>query len=471
MAHKKVLRTVALVIVIVIALAMLYSGKVAAFQQNRTAQQAGGERKVLYWYDAMSPQNHYDKPGKAPDGMDLVPKYADAHAAPVQSASAAAQPDGGRKVLYWYDPMDPKFKADKPGKAPCGMDLVPKYADDAPMSMKAGSVMISAEKQQLIGVRTSEVKRESLVRDVRTNGQIIADETKISHVHVKVNGFVDKVFVDYLGQLVNKGQPIFTLYSPDLVATQDEYLIAKRGEKALGASPFAEISRGAESLLQSARVRLKSWDVSDEQIKELDETGKVNRTITFYSPVTGVVIGRKAFPNTSVNPDTELYTISDLSTVWVNADIYEYEVPFVKVGQHAEMQLSYYPGKTWNGRISFIYPDVDPVTRTVKARLEFPNPGLKLKPQMFAAVQLKVNYGTQIVVPGEAVLDSGKEQSVFIAKGDGHFEPRKITTGAKLDGKVVVVAGLKPGETVVTSGNFLIDSESRLMSAEDTMRH
>ena len=367
--------------------------------------------------------------------------------------------------------MDPKFKADKPGKAPCGMDLVPKYADDAPMSTNPGSVMISAEKQQLIGVRTSEVKREALVRDLRTNGQVIADETKISHVHVKVNGFVDKVFVDSLGQLVNKGQPIFTLYSPDLVATQDEYLIAKRGEKALGASPFAEISRGSESLLQSARMRLKLWDISDEQIKELDETGKVRRTLTFYSPVTGVVIGRKAFPNTSVNPDTELYTISDLSTVWVNADIYEYEVPFVKVGQRAEMQLSYYPGKTWNGRIAFIYPDVDPVTRTVKARLEFPNPGLKLKPQMFAAVQLKVNYGTQIVVPEEAVLDSGKEQSVFVAKGDGHFEPRKITTGAKLDGKVAVLAGLKPGETVVTSGNFLIDSESRLMSAEDTMRH
>jgi RND family efflux transporter MFP subunit len=218
-------------------------------------------------------------------------------------------------------------------------------------------------------------------------------------------------------------------------------------------------------------MRLKLWDISDDQIKELDETGKVHRTLTFYSPVAGVVIGRKAFPNTSVNPDTELYTISDLSTVWVNADIYEYEVPFVKVGQRAEMQLSYYPGKTWNGRVTFIYPDVDPVTRTVKARLEFPNPGLQLKPQMFAAVQLKVNYGTQIVVPEGAVLDSGKEQSVFIAKGDGHFEPRKITTGAKLDGKVVVVAGLKPGETIVTSGNFLVDSESRLMSAEDTMQH
>lgn len=478
MAHKKVLRTLALLFVVVISMAVLYSGKLPFFRQSRV--QASTENKVLYWFDAMNPQNHYDKPGKAPDGMDLVPKYADAPAATsapaatAQNAEPASGSNDGRKILYWYDPMHPKYKSDKPGIAPdCGMQLVPKYADDAPAqaSMAPGSVMITPEKQQLIGVRTTEVKREPLVRDVRTDGQITADETRIAHIHVKVNGFIDKVFVDYIGQLVTKGQPIFTLYSPDLVATQDEYLIAKRGERALGTSPFAEVSQGSESLLQSARERLKLWDISDAQIKRLDETGKVERTLTFYSPVTGVVTDRKAFPNTSVGPNTELYTISDLSVVWVDAAVYEYEVPYVKVGQHAEMQLSYYPGKTWNGRVSFIYPDVDPMTRTVKVRLEFPNPSLQLKPQMFADVQLKVNYGNQVVVPQEAVLDSGKEQSVFVAHDNGYFEPRKITVGAKLDGKVVVLSGLKPGETVVTSGNFLIDSESRLMSAENTMQH
>lgn len=180
---------------------------------------------------------------------------------------------------------------------------------------------------------------------------------------------------------------------------------------------------------------------------------------------------RKAFPQTSVTPDTELYTVSDFSTVWVNADIFEYEVPFVRVGQHAEMQLSYYPGKSWNGRVSFIYPTVDPTTRTVKVRMEFPNPGFQLKPQMFADVDLKINYGNQIVVPQEAVLDSGKEQRVFVAKGDGYFEPRHITTGAKLDGKVVVLSGLSAGETIVSSGNFLIDSESRLQGGMGSMQH
>ena len=470
---NKFLRILALVVAIAVVLGVLYGGKfVSAFQHDHGQQAASGERKILYWYDAMNPQHHYDKPGKAPDGMDLVPMYADQVTPPAQSASGATASKSERKILYWYDPMHPQYKSDKPGKAPdCGMDLVPKYAEDQPSSMAPGSVMISAGKQQLIGVRTAEVKRETLVRDVHTTGQIIADETKIAHVHVKINGFIEKVFVDHIGQLVQKGQPLFTLYSPDLVATQEEYLIAKRGEKTLGSSPFTEVAQGSVSLVRSTRERLRLWDISDEQIKKLDESGEVSRTLTFYSPITGVVMDRKAFPQTSVTPDTELYTVSDLSTIWVNADIFEYEVPFVKLGQHAEMQLSYYPGKKWNGRISFIYPTVDPITRTVKVRLEFPNPDFQLKPQMFADVELKINYGNQIVVPQEAVLDSGKEQTVFVAHEGGYFEPRKIKAGAKLEGKVVVLSGLKAGETVVTSGNFLIDSESRLKSATGSMQH
>ncbi len=444
----------------------------AQLTSTSTVQSApSGDRKTLFWYDAMNPQHHFDKPGKAPDGMDLVPMYAGQAAAPLQNRGTPAA-SGERNILYWYDPMHPQYKSAKPGKAPdCGMDLVPKYADDEAAQMAPGSVMISAEKQQLIGVRTAEVRREALTRELRSTGQVTADETKIAHVHVKVNGFLEKVYVDFVGQLVKKGQPLFTVYSPDLVATQQEYLIAKRGEQALGKSEFAEVSQGSQSLLRSARERLKLWDISDEQIKKLDETGEVSRTMTFYSPISGFVMDRKAFPQTSVNPDTELYTVSDLSSVWVNADVYEYEVPFVKVGQRAEMQLSYYPGKTWTGRVSFIYPTLDPNTRTMKVRIDFPNPGLQLKPQMFADVKLKIDYGNQIVVPQEAVLDSGKEQSVFVAHEGGYFEPRKITTGAKLDGKVVVLSGLKPGETIVTSGNFLIDSESRLKSATGAIAH
>lgn len=463
---NRFLRIAALILAIAVIVGLIYGKRVTAALRHNP-QSAGKERRVLYWYDAMNPEHHHEKPGKAPDGMDLVPRYAD------QSTAASAPPSPTeRKILFWYDPMHPQYKSDKPGKAPdCGMELVPKYADEQAASMAPGSVMISAAKQQLIGVRTVEAKRETLVRDVRTTAQITADETKVAHVHVKINGFIEQVFVDYIGQLVKKGQPLFTIYSPDLVSTQEEYLIAKRGEKTLGTSPFTEVSQGSQSLLRSARERLKLWDISDEQIKKLDETGEVSRTLTFYSPITGFVMDRKTFPQTSVNPDTELYTVSDFSTVWANADIFEYEVPFVKVGQHAEMQLSYYPGKTWNGRVSFIYPTVDPTTRTVKVRMEFSNPDFKLKPQMFADVELKINYGNQIVVPQEAVLDSGKEQRVFVAKGDGYFEPHAITTGAKLDGKVVVLSGLKAGETVVSSGNFLVDSESRLKSATSSMQH
>jgi multidrug efflux pump subunit AcrA (membrane-fusion protein) len=468
----KILRVLALLAAIALAAGATFSGKVSAlFEHDHSSPQATAghtERKVLYWYDAMNPQHHYSKPGKAPDGMDLVPQYGDETSA---TTNASTQ-NGERKILYWYDPMHPAYKSDKPGTAPdCGMRLVPKYADDEMGQMPGGTVKINPDKQQLIGVRTARVVREELIRSVRTTGQLAADESKVAHVHVKINGYIDKVYVDYVGQIVQKGQPLFTLYSPDLVATEEEYLIAKRGAKELGGSQFAEISQGSASLVRSTRERLKLWDISDEQIKKLDETGEVEKTLTFYSPVSGFVTDRKAFPQTAVTPDMDLYVISNLSNIWVNADVYEYEVPFVKVGQTADMQLSYYAGKTYTGKITYIYPSVDPVSRTVKVRVEFPNPNFELKPQMFANVQLKINYGKQIVVPQEAILDSGDKQYIFVVHEGGIFEPRTIQMGAKLEDKVVVLSGLRAGETIVTSGNFLVDSESRLKSAMSGMQH
>lgn len=488
---RKLARYFALVLAVVVVLGIMFRGRVSTWLRGDSAmaanamqseQPAGaghgshqpaahGERKVLYYYDPMNPQHRSNKPGKAPDGMDMAPQYAD-DSTDAQNSSAASGGAAERKILFWYDPMHPAYKSDKPGIAPdCGMQLVPKYADDDMGKMPVGTVKIAADKQQLIGVRTESVERQNLVRSVRTTGQLTADETKIAHVHVKINGFIEQVFVDYVGQLVKKGQPLFTLYSPDLVATQDEYLIAKRGEKYLGASQFTEVSQGAQSLLRSARERLKLWDISDEQIKKLDETGEVSRTLMFYSPISGFVMDRKAFPQTAINPDTDLYLITDLSTIWLNADVYEYEVPFMKLGQRAEMQLSYYAGKTYTGKITYIYPTVDPVARTVKVRIEFSNPNFELKPQMFANVELKINYGDQVLVPQEAVMDSGDKQYVFVVHDGSTFEPRTIQMGAKLEGKVVVLSGLKPGETIVTSGNFLIDSESRLKSAMGGMKH
>jgi membrane fusion protein, copper/silver efflux system len=474
-----------LALVVVIALGAIYGGRVVGYIRHQYsgasagANSGGGpaERKVLYWYDAMNAQHHYDKPGKAPDGMDLVPQYADdgAQTGSGQAGDMSKLPSSSeRKILFWYDPMHPAYKSDKPGIAPdCGMQLIPKYADEdtGTKTMAVGTVKIAPDRQQLIGVRTSTVNREPVVRSVHTTGQITADETKIGHVHVKISGYIDKVYVDSVGQLVKKGQPLFTVYSPDLVATEEEYLIAKRAEKNLGTSEFKEVSQGGQALLRSARERLKLWDVTDEQIKKLDESGEASRTLTFYSPVDGFVMDRKAFPQVAITPDMDLYQIMDLSKVWVNADVYENEVPFVKVGQTVEMQLSYYAGKSYTGKITYIYPTVDPVTRTVKVRIECPNPKYDLKPQMFANVDLKINYGTQILVPQEAVMDSGDKQYVFLVHDGGVFEPRSIQMGAKMDGKVVVLSGLKPGDTIVTSGNFLVDSESRLKSAMSGMQH
>jgi RND family efflux transporter MFP subunit len=439
-----------------------------------TSAGANGERKVLYWYDAMNPQHHYNQPGKAPDGMDLLPQYAEQATAPtgdMANMPGMSTKTGERTVLYWYDPMHPAYKSDKPGTAPdCGMTLVPKYADEeSTAKMPIGTVTIAPEKQVLAGVRTAMVERKPLVREIRTTAQIVADETKIAHVHVKVAGYIDRVYVDFIGQLVKKGQPLFTLYSPDLVSSEEEYLIAKRGNATLSDAPFREVSDGALSLLQSARQRLKLWDISEDQIKELDKTGKVSKDLTFYSPITGFVTDRKVFPQTSVTPDTELYTVSDLSTVWADTDIYEYEVPFVHLGQQVSLRMSYYPGKTYVGKISYIYPTVDPQSRTVKVRVSFANPGFNLKPQMFADATLRVDYGIKVLVPQEAVLDSGTDQHVFVVHPGGVFEPRKVTLGPVIDGNVAVLTGLKPGETVVVNGNFLIDSESRLKNAMSGM--
>jgi RND family efflux transporter MFP subunit len=408
-------------------------------------------------------------------GQQHVHQAPSSTAAPSHNHAAMPPGDTGqRKILYWYDPMHPAYRSDKPGIAPdCGMKLVPMYAEEAPAGgqMPSGPVVISPQMQQIMGVRTTTVKRENLFRTIRTTGQVAADETRIAHVHVKVSGWIDKVYVDFVGQLVKKGQPLFTLYSPDLVATQEEYLIARRGENSLNSSPFAEVRQGANSLLRAARDRLKLWDISDAQIEKLERTGEVSRTMTLYSPVTGFVMDRKAFPQTSVTPDLELYTVANLATVWVMADVYQYELPHLRVGQRAEVQLSYYPGRTWNGRIGYIYPTLDPQTHTAKVRIDLPNSGFTLKPQMFADVQLQVNYGDQIVVPQEAVLDSGERQTVFIVKGDGHFEPRAVKIGPQVDGKDVILSGLQPGETIVSSGNFLIDSESQLRNAMSDMQH
>lgn len=351
-----------------------------------------------------------------------------------------------------------------------GMDVPSQPSTQQSMEkMAPGSVMLSPATQQMIGVRYTTVHRAHFLRTVRTVGVVQMDDETISRVHVKIAGWIETVNVNYVGKLVRKGQPLFTLYSPDLVSTEQEYLIAQRGQNYLGNSPYPDVASDANSLLEATRQRLRLWNITDEQIEQLAKTGKVSRTMTLYSPVNGFVMTRNAYEQTYVTPETDLYDIADLSTVWVYVDIYEYEAPYVHVGQSASIQLSYFPGKTYRGRVAYIYPTVDPQTRTIKVRLEFPNANYELKPNMYADAQLNIDYGVQIVVPSEAVLNSGTRQVVFIAKSNGYFEPREIKVGDQFNGQYVVLAGLKPGDEIVASGNFLIDSESRLGAAMQGM--
>ena len=336
-------------------------------------------------------------------------------------------------------------------------------------NMTPGTVVLDGATQQKIGVTYTTVRRAPLKRTISTVGLVQMDDEKISRVHVKVAGWIHKVDLNYVGKLVKKGQPLFTLYSPDLVATEQEYLIALKGQEYLAKTPYSDASTGADSLLNATRDRLRLWDISDAQIHNLESTGKAATDMTLYSPIDGFVMSRNAYEQTYVTPETNLYEIADLSTIWVYVDIFEYEAPFVHMGQTAQMQLSYFPGKTYRGKVTYIYPTLDPKTRTIKVRLEFPNPGYQLKPDMYADVQLNVDYGTQTLVPSEAVLNSGTRQVVFIAKPNGYFEPRDIKIGDQFDGQTVVLAGLKPGEKIVASGNFLIDSESRLGAAMQQM--
>lgn len=401
---------------------------------------------------------------RAPIAAWLAPNDATA------SAQAAQAPASERKVLYWVDPMHPAYKSDKPGTAPdCGMDLVPVYADEgggqgAP-SLPPGSVQITAQKLQLIGVQYGEVSDQPLAKTIRAVGRVAYDETKIARIHPKIDGWIEQVFVDFTGKQVEKGQPLLSLYSPELLATQQEFLLAKRARETLGSSAYTEVSSGAVSLYQAARERLRLWDVTDAQIQEIEQRGTPQKTLTLYSPISGFVLARNAYEKQRVGPDTELYAVADLSTVWVLADIYEYELPMVQLGQTAVMSLAYSPGRTLTGKVSYIYPQLDATTRTLKVRLEFPNPDFQLKPDMFANVEIRIDYGRVLSVPEEAVLDSGAEQVVFVAHEGGAFEPRQVRLGGRVDGRVIVLEGLKRGERIVTSGNFLIDSESRLKSA------
>jgi RND family efflux transporter MFP subunit len=326
-------------------------------------------------------------------------------------------------------------------------------------------VQLTPERMQSIGVRMDAVEYKRLSDDIRATGSVDINERLLSYVQVRFPGFIRKVFANATYQYVRKGEPLFTIYSPDLVATQQEYLLARQNQKALSASTVDGVASGAESLSAAAEQRLEQWDVPQSEIVRLKETGKPVTDLTIYSPVTGYITERNALPNMYAEPSTKLYTVADLSRVWVYAQIFQNDVGRVKPGDTAQITVDSYPGRIFSGQIEEILPQVDMATRTVRVRLAMANPELKLKPGMFVNVDVKTSLGRQLVVPASAVFQSGTRQLVFLNHGNGSLEPKEITVGPRVGDDFVVLKGLEVHQSIVTSANFLIDSESQLQAA------
>src|SRR6202142_907076 len=393
------------------------------------------------------------------------------------STATANTPAGGRRILYYVDPMHPAYKSDKPGVAPdCGMKLEAVYAGRAPAapaidrpSLPMGTIRISPEKQQQIGVEYGTAEVTSGGQTIRAVGKVAYDETRLAHVHTKYEGWVDKVYVDFIGKLVEKGQPLLTIYSPDLLASQQELLLAVKAKEVMKRSTLEGVIDQSETLFQAARRRLELWDFSDAQIDQLLATKQPIKNVTIYSPITGYVLDRKAFPQVKVMPDTDLYTVVDLSRVWIVADVFENEALSVRPGQTARVTPSYDKSKSFLAKVSYIQPEVDPATRTLKVRLDAQNPAIALKPDMYVDVTFNVDSAPALTVPAGAVLQTGDRNTIFVDHGDGYLEPREVTIGEQRGDRIAVLKGLKAGDRIVTSGNFLVDSESQLKAAASGM--
>jgi Cu(I)/Ag(I) efflux system membrane fusion protein/cobalt-zinc-cadmium efflux system membrane fusion protein len=376
--------------------------------------------------------------------------------------------------------MHPFIIRDAPGACPiCGMALTPvkkEYGDDVSASSgqekgASGVIRIDPVTLQNMGVRTEPAAIRRLQRTIRTVGLVTYEEDQQFSVNSKIDGWVERLYVNQQGQEVKKGQPLLEIYSPELVAAQQEYLLAAGNRRRLATSPYPEIASGAARLLTAARTRLRYWDISADQVRTLERTGHVQKTMTLYSAHDGVVTSKKVLQGMRIMAGAELLQIADLSRVWINADIYEYEIPWVKVGQAVQVELPYAGGKVLDGVITYIYPYMENATRTVKARIEVANPGFALKPEMYANVSITAAVvDDALTIPVTAVLNSGKGQTVFVALGKGKFAPRRVTSGVKDDsGHVQVLSGLEKGDEVVVSAQFMLDSESRLREALDKM--
>ena len=361
---------------------------------------------------------------------------------------AAAPASDEREILYWVAPMDPGYRRDGPGKSPMGMDLVPVYADDG----DGRTVTIAPEIVQNLGVRTTRSERSRLWRGIDTVGYVDYDESKVSHIHLRTEGWLERLYVESEGERVSRGQRLFDLYAPELVNAQEEYVQA--------------LQLGNRDLAQASRERLKALGIPDDQIAQLKKTRRVQQTITLYAPQDGVVSTLPVREGMFVRPAMRVMSLADLSSVWLLAEVYERQADWVKVDQPAEVRLTYRPGEVWQGEVEYIYPSLDPKTRTLRVRLQFDNPQEVLKPNMYASVRI---FGGPrediIVVPLQALIRTGRAERVIIALGDGRFEAREVQAGIESGDWIEIIEGLDAGEEVVISGQFLIDSEASLKAS------
>jgi RND family efflux transporter MFP subunit len=379
---------------------------------------------------------------------------------------AAAPP--ARRILYWVDPMHPAYKSDKPGIAPdCGMKLVPVYEDQHKEAESApvGAIHVSSDKQQLIGVQYGSASYTTKTETIRAVGRVAQDETRLTRVHSRIEGWIAKAFVDYTGQAVKKGDPLLTIYSPEMLASEQELLLAMRARDQMKAGPVKEAWGNSEILLEATRRRLELFDLSPAQIGQVERTKTALETVTLFSPASGYVVARNAYPSQRVTPETELYTLGDLSRVWIMADIFAADIGRVREGQNAVVTSPSGEPPPFNARVSFIQPQVDPTTHTMKVRLEAGNASVRLKPDMFVNVEFPLAAARKLTVPADAVMDSGTKQTVYVDRGNGYLEPRAVQIGERAGDRIEIVAGLTAGERIVTSGTFLIDSESRMQPA------
>jgi membrane fusion protein, copper/silver efflux system len=445
------------------AVLVLLAGTFASGYIVRASRHTGATtpgRRILHYVDPMHPAYTSDRPGIAPDcGMRLEPVYAD-DTGPSTTAS-------GSKALYYRDPQRPEYTADRPGLNPeTGNTLEAVYsAATAP----PGAIRISPERQQMIGVKFATVESGAATRAIRTVGKVMADETRVGHVHTRIEGWIEKVFVDFTGEVVTKGEPMLAIYSPEMLASQQELLLAVRARDLMNANPLASAAAHGESLFEAAKRRLELWDLSEDQIQQVLRTGQPIRSVTVHAPMAGFVTERKAFPNQKVTPDSDLYTITDLSRVWIMADVFEADIMAIRTGDAAYVSFSNRSAPPLAARVNYIQPQVDPMTRTLQVRLDAANPGMRMKPDMFVNVEFGVTTTPQLTVPADAVLDTGDRQTVFVDLGNGYLEPRQVTVGEHFGDRVAITRGVSAGERVVASGTFLIDSESQLRAAASGM--